>query len=131
VPDTLRTRAGRPWYEVIQSTQFRALNLFFFRFAPPLRPRAFLRYHPNLMTQNVQHRPPQQPLVEPKGVELMRLDMTAIISAAMTLGELQARLAEANQWLPIDGDEHKTIGELVSENWIWGLAGFAVGGAVS
>jgi hypothetical protein len=42
--------------------------------------------------------------------------MTATISADATLAAVQSRLAELNQWLPIDGDPSQTVGQLVECN---------------
>jgi hypothetical protein len=42
--------------------------------------------------------------------------MTVIASADVTLERAQAKLAEENQWLPIDGDPKATLGQLVSIN---------------
>jgi FAD/FMN-containing dehydrogenase len=42
--------------------------------------------------------------------------MTLIASADVTLESVQAKLAEQNQWLPIDGDPKATVGHLVSIN---------------
>jgi FAD/FMN-containing dehydrogenase len=42
--------------------------------------------------------------------------MTVIVSADVTLERVQAKLAEQNQWLPIDGDPKGTVGQLVSIN---------------
>jgi hypothetical protein len=43
-------------------------------------------------------------------------DMTATFSADVTLKVAQAKLAEFNQWLPIDGDENTSLGRLVETN---------------
>jgi len=45
-------------------------------------------------------------------------DMTVSVEAGITLAQLQARLAENNQWLPIDppGAERLTIGALLAAN---------------
>ncbi len=61
-------------------------------------------------------RPPHAPLVPPGGIECFARDMTAIISADVTLAAAQIRLAELSQWLPIDGDPQITVGELVERN---------------
>ncbi len=43
-------------------------------------------------------------------------DMTAVISAEVALGRIQAELAEVGQWLPVDGCPDQPIGRLVEEN---------------
>jgi glycolate oxidase FAD binding subunit len=45
-------------------------------------------------------------------------DMTCTVEAGMTLAALQAQLAKAGQWLPIDppGEERVTIGALLDQN---------------
>ena len=63
-----------------------------------------------------EHRPNHQPLLPPGGVECLWRDMTVIISADVTLDAVQRKLAEQNQWLPIDGDPKATVGQLVSIN---------------
>src|SRR5947209_1861728 len=64
----------------------------------------------------IEARPPREPLVLPGGIELLAGDMTAILSASTTLGEVQQALSQHNQWLPIDGNASQTIGELVANN---------------
>jgi FAD/FMN-containing dehydrogenase len=56
------------------------------------------------------------PLVAPGGLESFALDMTMTVSADVTLSAAQAKLAEVNQWLPIDGDIQSAVGELVENN---------------
>ncbi len=68
------------------------------------------------MTQENPHRAPQSPLVPPGGIDALVADMTVIVSADVPLNALQAKLAEFNQWLPIDGDASETIGHLVETN---------------
>jgi hypothetical protein len=58
----------------------------------------------------------QTPLVAPGGMESFARDMTVTISADVTLSAAQAKLAEVNQWLPIDGDVQSALGELVENN---------------
>jgi FAD/FMN-containing dehydrogenase len=70
---------------------------------------------PTRMT-DVTFRPPRQPLVPPGGADLHARDMTATFSADMTLGEAQRRLAELDQWLPVDGDPDAALGSLVEGN---------------
>jgi len=43
-------------------------------------------------------------------------DMTATIAADVTLGDVQAAMAEQHQWLPIDGDPSRPLGELIEHN---------------
>lgn len=62
----------------------------------------------------VSHRADRQPLVGPGGIDCHARDMTATVSADVPLAQLQARLAELDQWLPIDGDERQSLGTLVS-----------------
>jgi FAD/FMN-containing dehydrogenase len=56
------------------------------------------------------------PLVAPGGIECHERDMTATVSADVTFGALQERLAKASQWAPVDGDSAATIGRLVESN---------------
>src|SRR4051812_30115573 len=56
------------------------------------------------------------PLVPPGGIECHERDMTATVSADVTLGALQERLAKASQWAPVDGDSTTTLGRLVESN---------------
>jgi glycolate oxidase FAD binding subunit len=64
----------------------------------------------------VEHRANHQPLVPPGGIECLWRDMTVIVSADVTLASVQTKLAEQNQWLPIDGNPYVTVGQLVSIN---------------
>jgi glycolate oxidase FAD binding subunit len=43
-------------------------------------------------------------------------DMTATIAADVTLGDVQVAMAEQHQWLPIDGDPSRPLGELIEHN---------------
>ncbi len=43
-------------------------------------------------------------------------DMTATIAADLTLGDVQAAMADQQQWLPIDGDPSRPLGELIEQN---------------
>src|SRR6476646_4802574 len=61
-------------------------------------------------------RPDRDPLVAPGEADLHVRDMTATFSAALTLSDVQRRLAEVGQWLPIDGDHAATLRELVEQN---------------
>lgn len=58
----------------------------------------------------------QNPLVPPGGIDCHARDMTATLSADVTLRAAQNRLAEMDQWLPIDGQADATLGHLVSAN---------------
>ena len=61
-------------------------------------------------------RPQREPLVPPGQVEHLVRDMTATFAADVTLDAAQARLAQHNQWLPIDGDPSAPLGQLVESN---------------
>lgn len=61
-------------------------------------------------------RPPHQPLLPPGAIEPLHRDMTVIASADATLGAVQERLREFEQWLPIDGDPGQSLGQLVANN---------------
>lgn len=65
---------------------------------------------------DAQHREPRQPLVLPGQIDHHVADMTATFSADVTLADAQARLAQSNQWLPIDGDPAHELGLLVERN---------------
>jgi len=64
----------------------------------------------------IEYRQNHVPLVAPGGIECFARDMTATISADVSVAAVQAKLAELNQWLPIDGDPQTGVGELVSIN---------------
>src|SRR5947208_1670688 len=72
-------------------------------------------YHP-AHRMSIEFRSNQTPLVSPGGMECFARDMTVTISADVTLGAAQAKLAELGQWLPIDGDVQSALGELVENN---------------
>ena len=61
-------------------------------------------------------RPTRDRLAGPGEIDHHVGDMTATASADVTLGEVQERLAQAQQWLPIDGGSGETLGELVLRN---------------
>lgn len=61
-------------------------------------------------------RPPREVLVLPAGIDHHVRDMTATFAADVTLETAQAHLAKESQWLPIDGDPHSPLGELVESN---------------
>ncbi|MGB7160865.1 MAG: hypothetical protein WBD40_22570 [Tepidisphaeraceae bacterium] len=61
-------------------------------------------------------RPDRTPLVAPGGIDHAFADMTATIAADVTLAAAQAKLAERDQWIPIDGDEDLPLGQLIEQN---------------
>jgi len=61
-------------------------------------------------------RAPREPLVGPGGIDCHVRDMTATVSADVTLGEFQRILAQHQQWVPVDGDSSQSIGTLVATN---------------
>jgi FAD/FMN-containing dehydrogenase len=60
------------------------------------------------------YRPAREPLVAPGAIDCHVRDMTATVSADVSLAAFQSKLAEHGQWLPIDGDPGQSIGALVS-----------------
>jgi hypothetical protein len=58
----------------------------------------------------------KSPLVAAGAIELFDRDMTVTVAANVPLAALQSSLTKANQWLPIDGDENTSVGELVERN---------------
>lgn len=62
------------------------------------------------------HRPQRTPLVSPGGIDHHVADLTATVSADVTLAALQQELAARDQWLPIDGDPQLSLGQLVETN---------------
>ena len=64
--------------------------------------------------EEMDYRPGRSPLVPPLGVDCHVRDMTATISADVTLAQLQQKLSEYEQWLPIDGDPSQSVGTLAS-----------------
>jgi hypothetical protein len=64
--------------------------------------------------EGLTYRCPRTPLVPPGGIDCHVRDMTATVSADVTLAQFQSALAEHGQWLPIDGDSNQSIGSLVS-----------------
>ena len=64
----------------------------------------------------VHYRPRRGDLVPPGGADVHARDMTATFAADVTLAQAQARLAEVDQWLPVDGDPAAALGDLVSFN---------------
>jgi FAD/FMN-containing dehydrogenase len=61
-------------------------------------------------------RPPRERLVAPGQIEHFVADMTVTVSADVPLAALQQRLAQVGQWLPIDGDADRPVGQLVEQN---------------
>src|SRR6059036_31063 len=84
---------------------------------PPCRIDGMRRseYHPQTR-MSIEFRPSHAPLVAPGGMDCFARDMTVTISADVTLSAAQTKLAEFNQWLPIDGDVQSALGELVENN---------------
>jgi FAD/FMN-containing dehydrogenase len=68
------------------------------------------------MSETALQRPPHHPLVAPGEMDLHAKDMTATFSAECPLRYVQWKLAEAGQWLPVDGDPDATLGRLVETN---------------
>lgn len=64
--------------------------------------------------EELTYRAPRLPLVAPGEIDCHVRDMTATVSADVSLAAFQSKLAEHGQWLPIDGDPAQTIGTLVS-----------------
>jgi hypothetical protein len=60
--------------------------------------------------------PPPPPPPPPTGADLHARDMTATLSADLTLEEAQRRLAEVGQWLPVDGVPRATLRDLIEFN---------------
>ncbi|HYE19709.1 MAG TPA: hypothetical protein VEA69_14760 [Tepidisphaeraceae bacterium] len=65
---------------------------------------------------DIPFRPDRAPLVPPGAADLHATDMTATFAADLPLAEAQSRLAQLNQWLPIDGDPTWPLGRLVEIN---------------
>ena len=61
-------------------------------------------------------RPQIELLIAPGGMEMFASDTTVRVAGDVRLVDLQKKLAESNQWLAIDGDENRTIAELVECN---------------
>jgi glycolate oxidase FAD binding subunit len=64
--------------------------------------------------KELQYRANREPLVPPGGVDCHVRDMTATVSADVSLSELQTKLAKHGQRLPIDGESGQSMGTLVS-----------------
>ena len=56
------------------------------------------------------------PLVELRAIELHAADLTATLGADAPLARVQAALAQAGQWLALDGDPSLPVGELIEQN---------------
>ena len=65
---------------------------------------------------DVSYRPDRTPMVPPGAWELHSNDMTATFSADVTLAQAQSKLAQLQQWVPIDGDPALPLGHLVETN---------------
>jgi glycolate oxidase FAD binding subunit len=61
-------------------------------------------------------RPDLQPLVAPGAIDHHVGDMTATVAADVTLRRVQEIGAAQGQWLPVDGDPERNVGELVEQN---------------
>jgi FAD/FMN-containing dehydrogenase len=68
------------------------------------------------MSDTYEQRPPHQLLVPPGGAQLHARDMTATFAADLTLAQTQSKLAQLNQWVPIDGDPALSLAQLVEQN---------------
>jgi len=68
------------------------------------------------MSSDLHYRIPRSDLVPPGGADLHDRDMTATFAADVALARAQERLAEIDQWLPVDGAPDAPLGELVSHN---------------
>jgi FAD/FMN-containing dehydrogenase len=64
----------------------------------------------------IEARPNRLPLIGPGAIERHVADMTATFSAELKFAEAQEKLAEVQQWLPIDGDPELSLGQLVAQN---------------
>ena len=61
-------------------------------------------------------RPQRPPLVAPGEIEHHVADLTVTAAADVTLAELQQKLGEQDQWLPIDGEPSQPVGKLIETN---------------
>ena len=64
--------------------------------------------------EQMTYRSPREPIVTPGSIECHVRDMSAAISADLSLADVQSKLSEHGQWLPVDGDPSQPIGTLVS-----------------
>lgn len=58
----------------------------------------------------------REPLVAADVVEPRASDMAVVVGAETTLSEVNRRLAEHNQWLPLDGEPSLTLGQLACDD---------------
>ncbi len=65
---------------------------------------------------DVPFRPPHSALVASGQVSSLARDMTAIIAADVPLERVQQQLSQHGQWLPVDGDPRRAVGQLVERN---------------
>ena len=63
-----------------------------------------------------EYRPNRTPLVAPAEIDHHVADFTATVAADVPLRTVQDTLAAMGQWLPIDGDPDRSVGELVETN---------------
>ena len=68
------------------------------------------------MNELPEPRTPRGPHVSAGGVRHDAGDMSVTAAADVTLGEVQSRLAEAGQWLALDGDAATPLGELAAHD---------------
>src|SRR5271155_4146956 len=66
--------------------------------------------------RQAEYRPQQSPLVQPGQIEHHINDMTVTAAGDVQLKILQSKLAENDQWLPIDGNADIPISRLVEQN---------------
>jgi FAD/FMN-containing dehydrogenase len=62
------------------------------------------------------YRANREPLVQPGQVDHHVADLSATIAADVPLADVQNLLAQHGQWLPVDGDPHLPVGQLVDTN---------------
>src|SRR3954452_7500501 len=68
------------------------------------------------MSEHDTFRADRTPLVSPGQIDHQVADMSATVAADVPLRVVQETLARSGQWLPIDGDPEKSVGELVANN---------------
>ena len=64
----------------------------------------------------IEFRKPREALVGPGEMDCHAADMTATFAADVPLNVAQAKLAQIDQWIPVDGNPEFTVGRLVEEN---------------
>lgn len=69
-----------------------------------------------MIHSEIQQRPQRERLASEKGIDHHVSDMSATFSGDVTLRQAQEKLAGANQWLPVDGDEDASLASLVENN---------------